>query len=110
MYLKVDVYLLTDVFETFRKTAMQEDELDPANFFGIPGLSWCSALRSMNRELELLQDLSMYDYFEAGIRGGMTFVNRHYARHDASTELLYIDINNLYGWALSQHLPARDFC
>jgi DNA polymerase type B, organellar and viral len=109
MYLKVDVYLLADVFETFRKTAMQEDALDPANFFGIPGLSWCSALKSMNRELELLQDLSMYDYFDAGVRGGMTFVNRHYACRNASTELLYIDINNLYGWALSQYLPARGF-
>ena len=109
MYLKVDVYLLADVFETFRKTALKEDELDPANFFGIPGLSWCSALKSMSRELELLQDLSMYDYFEAGVRGGMTFVNQHYARHDDSTELLYIDINNLYGWALSQYLPARNF-
>ena len=109
VYLKVDVYLLADVFETFRKTAMQEDQLDPANFFSIPGMSWCSALRSMTRELELLQDLSMYDYFEAGIRGGMTFINSHYTCRDANTELLYIDINNLYGWALSQFLPARHF-
>jgi len=109
VYLKVDVFLLADVFETFRKTAMQEDELDPANFFGIPGLSWCSALRSMSRELHLLTDLEMYSFFEAGIRGGMTFVNRHYACRDENTQLLYIDINNLYGWALSQQLPSRNF-
>ena len=51
----------------------------------------------------------MYEFFESGIRGGMTFVNRHQAARDAETELLYIDINNLYGWALSQQLPARDF-
>lgn len=101
--------MLADVFETFRKTAMNEDGLDPANFFSIPGLSWCAALQSMPRQLQLLKDLEMYDFFEIGIRGGMTFVNRHYARQDESSQLLYIDINNLYGWALSQKLPARGF-
>jgi DNA polymerase type B, organellar and viral/Recombination endonuclease VII len=109
IYLKVDVFLLADVFETFRSTARQEDGLDPANFLSIPGLSWCAALRSMSRSLDLLQDLEMYTFFESGIRGGMTFVNRHYACRNADTELLYIDINNLYGWALSQRLPARGF-
>ena len=109
IYLKVDVYLLADVFETFRKTAICEDNLDPANFFGIPGLSWCAALKSMSKELELLKDLEMYSFFESGVRGGMTFVNKHQAVHDAETQLLYIDINNLYGWALSQQLPARGF-
>ena len=95
IYLKVDVYLLADVFQTFKKTAMHEDNLDPANVFGIPGLSWCAALRSMTRELQLLKDLDMYAFFETGIRGGMTFVNRHRAVRDESTQLLYIDINNL---------------
>jgi hypothetical protein len=109
IYLKVDVFLLADVFETFRATAVEEDELDPANFFGIPGLSWCAALRSMPCKLDLLQDLEMYNFFECGIRGGMTFVNRHYACHDKETQLLYIDINNLYGWALSQKLPCNSF-
>ena len=55
VYLKVDLYLLADVFETFRKTVMQEDELDPANFFSIPGLSWCSALRSTSQRLVNVQ-------------------------------------------------------
>ena len=32
VYLTVDVYLLADVFETFRATAVEEDGLDPANF------------------------------------------------------------------------------
>ena len=63
----------------------------------------------MSKELELLKDLEMYSFFESGVRGGMTFVNKHQAVHDAETQLLYIDINNLYGWALSQQLPARGF-
>jgi len=109
IYLKVDVYLLADVFETFRATALAEDGLDPANFLGIPGLSWCAALRSMPNKLQLLSDKDMYVFFESGIRGGMTFVNRHYACRSEESQLLYIDINNLYGWALSQKLPSDGF-
>ena len=113
VYLKLDVFLLADVFESFRRTGIAEDGLDPANFFSIPGLSWASALKNMSEqgyELELLQDSTMYEFFEAGVRGGMTFVNKHYVPNDVDNDaLLYIDINNLYGWALSQRLPTSEF-
>jgi hypothetical protein len=112
LYLKIDVYLLADVFETFRVTAITEDELDPANFYTIPGLSFQSALKNMAQNgytLDLLRDSSMYEFFESGVRGGMTFVNKHHVVCDANTELLYIDANNLYGWALSQKLPMAEF-
>ena len=104
---------MADVFETFRKTALDEDSLDPLHFFSIPGLSWTSAFKmrsNLNQKpIDLLQDVEMYQYFEAGIRGGMTFVNKHHVQSDETTQLLYIDINNLYGWALSQKLPCNDF-
>jgi len=38
-YLQLDIFQLTDVFENFRKIAINEDEVDPLNFYGIPG--WC---------------------------------------------------------------------
>ena len=53
--------------------------------------------------------MSMYEYFEAGVRGGMTFVNKHHAVKDAETELCYLDVNNLYGVPLSGKLPCRGF-
>ena len=113
MYLKLDVHQLADVFQTFRKTAMSEDSLDPLHFFSIPGLSWSSAFKMRadqgEEAIDLLQDVEMYQFFEHGIRGGMTFINKHYTRADENTQLLYIDINNLYGWALSQRLPCSDF-
>jgi hypothetical protein len=108
-YLKLDVYLLADVFEAFRKTALAEDSLDPLNFYSIPGLAFASALKMLPRPLDLLQDPTMYEFFENGVRGGMTFVNHHRVTANENTQLLYIDINNLYGWALSQKLPCADF-
>ena len=51
----------------------------------------------------------MYQFFEKGIRGGMTFVNKHVVSHNENTEILYVDANSLYGSALSMMLPQRDF-
>ena len=53
--------------------------------------------------------MSMYDFFDAGIRGGMTFVNKHHVKASEDVQIMYIDINNLYGYAMTQYLPKGDF-
>ena len=58
--------------------------------------------------------------FEKGIRGGMCKVihkyakanNKHMKNYDAtkeSTFLMYVDANNLHGWAMSKKLPIDNF-
>ena len=57
-----------------------------------------------------MKDTAMYEAFESAIRGGLAFVNKHYSEHkEGEVELLYVDVNNLYGWALTQPLPYADF-
>ena len=107
-YLKLDVFLLADVFETFRETSISENALDPIHFFGVPGLSWASALKSLNKPLELIQNQVMYEFFESGIRGGITFVNQHYAEAAENQQLLYIDMYNfLYIYFKKQFIWLR---
>ena len=64
--------------------------------------------------------MDMYLMIEKGIRGGMTQVslkpavanNKYMTSYDkqtASTYLMYLDANNLYGLAMSKYLPYKDF-
>ena len=124
LYLKCDVLQLVDVFENFRAMCLAEDQLDPVHYFTIPNMTWDSAFKMTGAKVELLTDVEMYEFFESGIRGGMTFVNKHHSwsnhqsvpenfdgddDEELSMELAYIDVNNLYGHALCQKLPQDLF-
>lgn len=107
-YLKRDVHQLADIFESFRSLALKCDSLDPAAYFTLPGMSLDSALKMTGANIDLLQEQTMYEFVERGIRGGFTFINRHSIQanvvdlckkdYDVTRpreELLYIDANNL---------------
>ena len=117
IYLKLDVLLLACVFEKFRQKTLEQDGLDPVHFVSLPGLSFLSAFKMTGETIDLLSDLEMYTFFERGIRGGMTFINKHLIRNELITHrgtqltqhLAYIDQNNLYGNALRKPLPHSEF-
>ena len=120
VYLGSDVLLLADVFENFRKTAMATYGLDPAHYLTLPGYSWDALLKSTGVSLELITDPDMYLFIEKGLRGGISMVshrhaianNRYMQNYDPeqpTSFLQYLDANNLYGWAMSQPMPTRNF-
>ena len=116
-YLKLDIVLLADVYEQFRKMSLSQDGLDPVHFISLPGLSFMSAFKMTKEKIHLLQDPDLYSLFERGIRGGLTFVNKHRSKSEIfkvndveqKKTILYIDENNLYGKALSEPLPHSNF-
>lgn len=121
LYLKTDVLLLSDVFEQFRKSCLQTYNLDPAQYYTLPGYTWDAMLKHTDITLELLTDIDMIYFIQNGIRGGLsqcslryakannTYYQRGYDPTQPMTFLLYNDINNQYGWAMSQPLPYGGF-
>ena len=120
LYLKSDILLLTDVFENFRKTCLQYYKLDPCHYFTSPGLSWDAMLKMTDIKLELITDIDMYQFIEKGLRGGVSYIanrygkanNKYMKKYDEkapSKYIMYLDANNLYGWAMSQYLPTGNF-
>ena len=69
LYLKTDVILLANVFETFRDTCLEHYKLDPAHFYTFPGLAWKACLKKTGIKF-LLTNPDMLLMFKHGIRGG----------------------------------------
>ena len=116
LYLKSDILLSAVVFEIFRKTCLQYYKLDPAHYFSSPGLSWDRMLKMTDIKLELVTDIDMFQFIEKGMHGGISHIanryskanNKYMKRYDKKTPskyIMYLDANNLYGWAMSQFLP-----
>ena len=72
LYCRIDVLLLADVFETFRRTCQEQYGLDPAHYYTSPGLSWDALLKKTGVELELLTDYDQHLFIEKGMRGGIS--------------------------------------
>ena len=120
LYLRLDVALLTDVYESFRRSAHKTYALDPAHYYTLPGFAWDALFKYTGVTLDLLTDPDMYIACEKAVRGGVCAVSHRHAKANnprvagfdprkLKTWLRYDDANNLYGWAMSQKLPARDF-
>ena len=120
LYLKSDVLLLSDVFENFRDVCLDNYHLDPALYYTAPGLAWDACLKITKIKLELLEDYDMLMMVEKGIRGGVSMISTRYGKAnnpymnnydpDQPTKYIsYLDANNLYGWAMSKHLPTHGF-
>ena len=120
LYLGSDVLLLADVFESFRKTCLQYYKLDPCHYFTSPDLSWDAMLKMTNIKLELMTDIDMFQFIEKGMRGGVSYIanryrkanNKYMKEYDEkvpSKYIMYLDANNLYGWAMSQYLATGNF-
>ena len=119
-YLLADVCLLADVFENYRQTCMKHYSLDASHYISAPGMSWDAFLRTTGVQIHLLTDLPLLQTIEDGLRGGISMSCHNYCKannkylpdFDASKPsnyIMYLDANNLYGWAMCQSLPISDF-
>ena len=120
LHLKTDVLLLADVFEKFVKTCLGYYGLDPCHYFSSPGLSWDTMLKMTGIELELIHDIDMHLFIEKGMRGDISYIAKtngktdskymeYYDSSEESVYIIYLDTNNLYGWAMIQYLPYGGF-
>ena len=67
-------------------------------------------------KLEKISDIDKYLFFEKGLRGGISYIAKRYAKiykymndydpKNPSKCITYLDMNNLYGWAMSEYLPC----
>ena len=119
-YLKKDVLLLIDSFEKFISACLKYYGLTSFHCFSAPGLSWVAMLKTIKTELENISNPDKYMFFQEEMRGGGSYMNKRYSKanneycQDYDKEkhenhIIYLDMNNLYGHAMSQYLPYGGF-
>ena len=119
---KKDVLLLADVFEKFIDTCLNFYGLDPCHDFSSAGLSWDAMLKMTGLNLEKISDIvfEKYLFIEKGLNGWISYIAKRYAKasnkcmkeYDSkkpSKFITYLDMNNLYDWAMSEYLPYEKF-
>ena len=73
-----------------------------------------------NIELKKISDIVKYLFIEKGLRGGIYYIAKRYAVANnkylndydpkkPSTFISYLDMNNLYGWGMSEYLLYKGF-
>ena len=71
-------------------------------------------------KLEKISDIDKYLLMEKGLRGRISYIAKRYAKtnnkymndydpKNPSTFISYLDMNNFYGWAMSEYLPYEGF-
>ena len=114
-HLKKDVLQLTDVFEKFIDTCFKYYGLNPCHYFSSSGLSWAAMLKMTGVKLDKISNIDKYLFIEKGLRGGISYIGKRYAKANniymndydpkkLSTFISYLDMNNLYGSAMSEYL------
>ena len=112
--------LSVDVFEKFIATCLKFYGLDPYHCFSSPRLSWEAMLKMTGIKLEEISAIHKYLFIEKGLRGGISYIAKKYAKANnkyindydpkkPSIFISYLDINNLYGWAISKYRPYEGF-
>ena len=112
LYLKCDILLLADVFEKLRSNSLKNYGLCRSHYLSAPDLSWDAMLKMTNVELDLIPDPDMFKFFENRTRGGVFYISNRYSKANnkylkpydpkqESKHIIYLDANNLYGYAMS---------
>ena len=101
LHVDTDMLLLADMFENFRKVCKEKYGPDPAHYYSVSGPSW-------------------HLFIERGMRGSISMVSKRYAKAnnplvegydqaEPTNYITYLDVNNLYGRAMSLPLLKKGF-
>ena len=108
IYLKLDICLQADIFNVFRNCIWDKFEIGCSKYITSSSLSLDLMLKYTGIKIELISDISIFDYINSYILGGTCIASQNIA-DDKNGIISSCDIASLYPYVMTQKLPIGNY-
>ena len=108
IYLKLDICLQADIFKVFRNCIWDKFEIDCSKYITSCSLSLDLMLKYTEVKIELIRDISIFDYVNSSILGGICIASQNIA-DDKNGIISSCDVCSLYPYIMSKKLPIGNY-
>ena len=108
IYLKLDICLQADIFNVFRNTIWDKFEIDCSKYITSCSLSLDLMLKYTEVKIELIRDISIFDYVNSSILGRICIASQNIA-DDKDGVISSCDIASLYPYIMTKKSPIGNY-
>ena len=108
IYLKLDICLQADIFNVFRNTIWDKFEIDCSKYIISCSLSLDLMLKYTGVKIELIRDISIFDFFNSSVLGGICIASQN-IENNKNGVISSCDIASLYPYIMTQNLPIGNY-
>ena len=110
IYMKLDICLQADIFNAFRNTIFDKFEIDSSKYITSCSLSLDLMLKYTRTKIQLFKDVTMFDYTDKSIMGGLCIASQNIADNDDGKSVISsCDVCSLYPYIMTQKLPISNY-
>ena len=110
IYMKLDMCLQVDIFNVFRNTIWDKFQIDCTKYITSCSLSLDLMLKYTGVKIQLFKDITMFDYVDSSIMGGLCVASQNIANDDDDKSTISsCDVSSLYPYIMSQKLPISNY-
>ena len=108
IYSKLDICLQADIYNVFRNTIWDKFEIDCSKYITSCSLSLDLMLEYTGVKIELIRDISIFDYVNSSILGGICIASQNIS-NDKDSVISSCDICSLYPYIMAQNLLIGNY-
>ena len=109
-FMTLDICLQADIFNVFRNTIWNKFEIDCSKYITSSSLSLDLMLKYTKVKIQLFKDITMFDYVDSSILGGLCIASQNISNNDdGKSTLSSCDVCSLYPYIMSQKLPISNY-
>ena len=108
--MKLDICLQSDIFNVFRNCNWDKFEIDCSKYITSCSLSLDLMIKYTKVKIELFKDITMFDYVDSSIMGGLCIASQNIADNDSDKSTISsCDVCSLYPYIMTQKLPISNY-